>query len=70
MKTAYPIVLTPVQGMYAVTIPDLDISTKALISQKLCIWPAMLSECGFASNKMKADLFHLLVIFQNKNKTR
>ncbi|NLT21283.1 MAG: HicB family protein [Syntrophomonadaceae bacterium] len=28
MKTAYPIVLTPVQGMYAVTIPDLDISTQ------------------------------------------
>ena len=28
MKTAYPIVLTPVEEMYAVTIPDLDISTQ------------------------------------------
>jgi len=28
MKTAYPIILTPAEGMYAVTIPDLDISTQ------------------------------------------
>lgn len=28
MKTAYPIILTPAGGMYAVTIPDLDISTQ------------------------------------------
>lgn len=28
MKTAYPIVLTPAGEMYAVTVPDLDISTQ------------------------------------------
>lgn len=28
MKTAYPIVLTPTDGMYAVTVPDLDIFTQ------------------------------------------
>lgn len=28
MKVAYPIVLTPVEKMYAVTVPDLDISTQ------------------------------------------
>jgi predicted RNase H-like HicB family nuclease len=30
MKTAYPIVLTPAGEMYAVTIPDLDISTQGI----------------------------------------
>lgn len=28
MKTAFPIVLTPIEGIYAVTIPDLDLSTQ------------------------------------------
>jgi predicted RNase H-like HicB family nuclease/post-segregation antitoxin (ccd killing protein) len=28
MKLAYPIVLTPVEGMYAVAVPDLDIHTQ------------------------------------------
>ncbi len=28
MKTAYPVILTPAKRMYAVTIPDLDISTQ------------------------------------------
>lgn len=28
MKTAYPIVLTPTKKMYAVTVPDLNISTQ------------------------------------------
>lgn len=28
MKSAYPIILTPIEGMYAVTVPDLDISTQ------------------------------------------
>lgn len=28
MKVAYPIVLTPVEKMYAVTVPDLSISTQ------------------------------------------
>lgn len=30
MKKAYPIVLTPIEGIYAVTIPDLDISTQGV----------------------------------------
>lgn len=30
MKTVYPIILTPAEGMYAVTIPDLDISTQGI----------------------------------------
>ncbi len=28
MKIAYPIILTPVEGMYAVKVPDLDIHTQ------------------------------------------
>ncbi|QNB45455.1 HicB family protein [Thermanaerosceptrum fracticalcis] len=28
MKIAYPVILTPVEGMYAVTVPDLNIYTQ------------------------------------------
>ncbi|HNX28751.1 MAG TPA: type II toxin-antitoxin system HicB family antitoxin [Syntrophomonadaceae bacterium] len=28
MKVAYPVILTPVKGMYAATVPDLGISTQ------------------------------------------
>jgi len=38
MKLAYPVVLTPVEGMYAVTIPDLDIHTQGKdIAEAMCM---------------------------------